>query len=80
MVNTMMSMMEVKPTLVHQTIRPVIRKERTPTTCKLKLALMFSYFAKLKNSAGGYKATLKNPNVSDEAKQHAQEQLDQMQK
>lgn len=25
--------------------------------------------------AGGYKATLKNPNVSDEAKQHAEEQL-----
>ena len=41
---------------------------------------MFSHFAKSKNSAGGYKATLKNPNVSDEAKQHAQEQLDQMQK
>ena len=26
--------------------------------------------------AGGYKATLKNPNVSDEAKQHAKERLD----
>ncbi|ODQ56120.1 conidiation-specific protein 6 [Saitoella complicata NRRL Y-17804] len=28
------------------------------------------------NVAGGYKATLNNPNVSDEAKQHAQEMLD----
>ena len=72
--------MEVKPTLVHQTTTPMVRKERTPTTCKSKLAIMFSHFAKSKNSAGGYKATLKNPNVSDEAKQHAQEQLDQMQK
>ncbi|BFZ60088.1 hypothetical protein YB2330_001110 [Saitoella coloradoensis] len=28
------------------------------------------------NVAGGYKATLSNPNTSDEAKQHAQEVLD----
>ena len=28
------------------------------------------------NVAGGYKATLNNPNVSDEAKQHAKEVLD----
>lgn len=28
--------------------------------------------------AGGYKATLKNPRVSDEAKQHAQEKLNEM--
>ncbi|XAO24019.1 hypothetical protein I312_102809 [Cryptococcus bacillisporus CA1280] len=28
-------------------------------------------------AVGGYKATLKNPNVSDEAKQHAKEVLDQ---
>jgi len=26
--------------------------------------------------AGGYKATLSNPNVSDEAKQHAREKLE----
>ncbi|RKU46573.1 hypothetical protein DL546_004475 [Coniochaeta pulveracea] len=30
------------------------------------------------NVAGGLKATLKNPNVSDEAKQSAQERLDKM--
>ena len=28
--------------------------------------------------AGGYKATLKNPNVSDDAKQHAEKQLKNM--
>jgi hypothetical protein len=30
------------------------------------------------HSAGGLKATLKNPNVSEEAKQSAQERLDNM--
>jgi hypothetical protein len=27
---------------------------------------------------GGYKATLKNPNISDEAKQHAKECLEEL--
>lgn len=30
------------------------------------------------NVAGGYKATLKNPNVSDEAKQNAEQKLKEM--
>ncbi|KAI5820524.1 Conidiation protein 6-domain-containing protein [Pyronema omphalodes] len=30
------------------------------------------------NVIGGYKATLKNPNVSDEAKQHAKECLEEL--
>jgi len=27
---------------------------------------------------GGYKATLKNPNVSEEAKEHAQQKLEEL--
>jgi len=30
------------------------------------------------NVAGGFKAALSNPNVSDEAKEHAKEKLDSM--
>ena len=53
-------------------------RTKTLATCELHVHSYNGLNTYVHDSAGGLKATTKNPNVSDEAKQSAQERLDSM--
>ena len=61
-------------------VTPLNERAKAPKRERIPATVFFS--CHIKNDwwvvAGGYKATLKNPNVSDEAKQNAKQQLDSM--